>query len=98
MDYLQYVMKRRRIERRADDVTDDEQVATAVKEEDVIFVAQKTTQPSDFLSIDTSAILSEALKSYCRIYDCTFQGIAEMFETDEFSLDEQVYLVLTNSP
>lgn len=98
MHYLQYGLKQRRIERRADDVTKDERVATAVREEDVILVAHETTPLSDSSYLNTSAILSEALMSYCRVYDCPFQEIAEMLETNEAFLDEQVELVLTNLP
>lgn len=98
IDYLQSVTMRKRIERRADAFTEDEQVANAVEQEDVILYAQETSPPSDPSSFKPSAILSEALKSYCRNFDRRFQEKAEMLEINRGSLHEQVDMVLTDPP
>lgn len=52
--------------------------------EDVSLFAQQKTELSDSSSPNPSAILSGALKFYCRIYDCRFQKKAEMIEMDVF--------------
>lgn len=82
---LQSGRMRKRIERSTDVVIEDKQVAKSVEEEDVILVAQETAPPFDSSSLNPSAIIFEALKFYCRIYDYTFQEIAELPETNGVS-------------
>lgn len=88
----------RRIERGADHVTEEKKATTAFKEKVVIFVAQKNAPPSDSSSLSPSAIISEALKFYYRMYDCSFQEIAEMYQMGGVSLDDQVSLAPTDPP
>lgn len=82
-EYLQSGMKREHINRRTDNFAEEENVATAFEEGDLILVAHETAAPSDSSILNLSEILSEALKSYCQIYDCPFHEIADTLETDE---------------
>lgn len=75
MDYPPSGIKRMHIKRIADEVTEDEQVATAVIEEDAVVVAQEAAPPSDSSSLKLSANLSKAEKSYCYSYEFPFQEI-----------------------
>lgn len=72
MGYLQSDIKQKRIKRYPDDATEEEKVATAVKEKNLIPVAQETILPSDCSFLNASCNLSEALSLYCRIHDCPF--------------------------
>lgn len=72
MDCQQSGTSWRHIERGADDVLEDEQVPTAVKEEDFILIAQESTSSSDSFSLNHLEILSGVLMSYCRIYESHF--------------------------
>lgn len=96
MGYLQSGTKRRRIERKADDVAEVKQAATAGKEEDVILVAKKSATPADSLSSNTSAILSEAPKCDCQNCGCPAEEIAEVLETDAGFIDERMDLALSD--
>lgn len=98
MGYLQSGIRPSRITGKADGVTDGKKVSVVVKEKLDILVAHETVPPSDTPSHSPPAVLIEALKSYQRIYECPFQKIVEMLETDGLSLVEQVYPVVTEPP
>lgn len=72
IDHLQSGTKRRRIERRANDVREDKEVAAADKEDDGIHFAQENVALSNSYS-NPLANLFEAAKFYCQIYDRPFR-------------------------
>lgn len=67
MDCLRPEMKQRRIERGAEDIPEEEQVTTAVKEEEILLIAPETTQPSNSTFLNYPGILFGALESFCRM-------------------------------
>lgn len=87
MGFLQSGMEGRRIKRRVDNVTECEQVTTAVKAKDFFLVALDTASPSESSFLNHSAILYESQEPYCQICDCPFQEITDMLENKQTTED-----------
>lgn len=70
-DYLRSGNKRRRIGTGASNVR-EEPAEAAVNEKNPILHGEESAPPSISFSLKSPGILSEYLKSYCRINDCPF--------------------------